>query len=142
MVNKALIDINKLTPYAVGFDRIFQDMHRYMEHTSQSTGYPPYNILRKDNEFRIELALAGVSKKDLDIEVAEGLLTITHDPLEVEQKDTVWLHRGIAQRKFKRHFTLANDVVVRSAEMNNGMLHIYLERIIPDEKKPRTISIS
>jgi molecular chaperone IbpA len=128
MVNKALIDINKLTPYAVGFDRIFQDMHRYMEHTSQSTGYPPYNILRKDNEFRIELALAGVSKKDLDIEVAEGLLTITHDPLEVEQKDTV--------------FSLANDVVVRSAEMINGMLHIYLERIIPDEKKPRTISIS
>lgn len=141
MVNKALIDINKLTPYAVGFDSIFNDIHRYMEHASNSTGYPPYNILKNGNEFKIEIALAGVVKDDLAIEVTEGLLTISHDPVEIENQKQKWLYRGIAQRKFRRNFTLANDVVVKSAEMKNGMLEIYLERIIPDEKKPRMITI-
>jgi molecular chaperone IbpA len=140
-MNKALLDINKLTPYAVGFDKIFNDMHRYMEHASASTGYPPYNILKEGNSFKIEIALAGVNKKDLSIEVSDGVLTIMHDPAEIDNAQETWLHRGIAQRKFKRHFTLADDVVVEDAEMVNGMLQIYLQRIIPEEKKPRTIKI-
>lgn len=142
MVNKALIDINKLTPYAVGFDRIFNDMYRYMENTANSTGYPPYNISKEGEKFIIEIALAGVRKEDLDIQVADGILTIVHTPVEIESDKLTWLHRGIAQRAFKRHFTLATDVVVNSAEMLNGLLKIELERIIPDEKKPRTIEIN
>ena len=71
------LDINKLTPYAVGFDRIFDDMFRYMDHNASSTGYPPYNIIKDGEKFQIEMALAGVAKEDLEITVAEGVLTLS-----------------------------------------------------------------
>ena len=136
------IDLNKLTPHSVGLERMFNDMFKYTEHP-QNAGYPPYNIVQENNRFQIEMALAGVRLADVDIEVADGELTITHDPVEVEPNESVrWVHRGIAQRKFKRSFTLADDVVVEGARMENGMLYIELERIIPEEKKPRKIEIS
>lgn len=143
MTRLTSLDINKLTPYAVGFDRIFDNMHRYMEHQSQSTAYPPYNIRKEGQKFQIEMALAGVELADLDIEVADGALTISHDPAETEEAQTRWdlVHRGIANRKFKRTFTLADDVVVNGARLVNGMLYVELERIIPEEKKPRKITI-
>ena len=136
------LDINKLTPYAVGFDRVFDDMFRYIEHNTNSTGYPPYNIIRDGEKFQIEIALAGVDKKDLEITVADGVLMIEHNPEgEVETGTWDWIHRGIAQRSFKRNFTLSDDVVVQGSRMENGMLYIELERIIPEEKKPKTIEI-
>jgi molecular chaperone IbpA len=136
------LDINKLTPYAVGFDKVFDDMFRYVEHNTNSTGYPPYNIVRDGEKFQIEIALAGIAKEDLEITVAEGVLTVEHNPEgEVESEGFQWLHKGISQRKFKRNFTLADDVVVNGSRMENGMLFIELERIIPEEKKPRTIEI-
>lgn len=136
------LDLNKLTPYAVGFDRVFDDMFRYIEHNTNSTGYPPYNIVRDGDKFQIEIALAGIAKEDLEITVADGVLTIEHNPEgEVEPKGWEWLHKGISQRKFKRNFTLSDDVVVNGSRMENGMLYVELERIIPEEKKPRTIEI-
>ena len=136
------LDINKLTPYAVGFDKVFDDMFRYVEHNTNSTGYPPYNITKDGDKFQIEIALAGIAKEDLEITVAEGVLTIEHNPEgEVESETFQWLHKGISQRKFKRNFTLSDDVVVNGSRMENGMLYIELERIIPEEKKPRTIEI-
>ena len=136
------LDINKLTPYAVGFDRVFDDMFRYIEHNTNSTGYPPYNIIRDGEKFQIEIALAGVDKKDLEITVAEGVLTIEHNPEgEAEAETWDWIHKGIAQRSFKRNFTLNDDIVVQGSRMENGMLYIELERIIPEEKKPKTIAI-
>jgi molecular chaperone IbpA len=136
------LDLNKLTPYAVGFDKVFDDMFRYVEHNTNSTGYPPYNIVRDGDKFQIEIALAGIAKEDLEITVAEGVLTIEHNPEgEVEPKGWEWLHKGISQRKFKRNFTLSDDVVVNGSRMENGMLYVELERIIPEEKKPRTIEI-
>ena len=136
------LDINKLTPYAVGFDRVFDDMFKYIEHNTSSTGYPPYNIIRDGEKFQIEIALAGVKKEDVTITVAEGVLTIEHKPDgEVEPKGWEWLHKGIAQRSFKRNFTLTDDIVVQGSRMENGMLYIELERIIPEEKKPKTIAI-
>lgn len=141
MTRLTTIDLNKLTPHSVGFDKLFNDMFRYVEHTGNA-GYPPYNIVQEDNKFQIEMALAGVRMEDIDIEVADGVLTISHEPAEVEQPETVrWVHRGIAQRKFKRSFTLADDVIVQGAQMDNGMLYIELERIVPEEKKPRKIAI-
>ena len=140
MTRLTSLDINKLTPYAVGFDRVFDNMHRYLEHNVNSTGYPPYNIVKDGNSFQIEIALAGVRMEDLDIEVAEGVLTITHEP-QGEDEKVGFVHRGIAQRKFKRNFTLADDVVVNGARLENGMLYIALERIVPEEKKPRKIAI-
>jgi len=140
MTRLTSLDINKLTPYAVGFDRVFDNMHRYLEHQASSTGYPPYNIVKDGNNFQIEIALAGVKMEDLDIEVADGVLTITHEP-QGEDEKVAFVHRGIAQRKFKRNFTLADDVVVNGAKLENGMLYIALERIIPEEKQPRKIAI-
>ena len=137
------LDINKLTPYAVGFDRVFDDMYRYIEHNTNSTGYPPYNIIKDGEKFQIEIALAGVDKKDLEITVAEGVLTIEHKPAGQEDLGEAfdWIHKGIAQRAFKRNFTLSDDIVVQGSRMENGMLYIELERIIPEEKKPKTIAI-
>ena len=136
-------DINKLTPYAVGFDRVFDDMFRYIEHNTNSTGYPPYNIIKDGEKFQIEIALAGVDKKDLEITVAEGVLTVEHKaPGEQDLGNSWdWIHKGIAQRNFKRNFTLNDDIVVQGSRMENGMLYIELERIIPEEKKPKTIAI-
>ena len=135
-------DRNTLTPYAVGFDRVFDRLNDYAMHQATSTGFPPYNI-RKDGDtnFTIELALAGLTRDDLEIEVAEGVLTVRTTDKKEEVKDTELLHRGISFRKFSRKWTLADDIVVQDAKMENGMLLIHLERIIPEEKKPRLIDI-
>ena len=141
MTRLSTIDLNKLTPYAVGFDKIFDDMFRYVDHASNSTGYPPYNIRKQDNLFQIEIALAGVKLEDVSIVTENGSLTIEHAPAKAEHETAQWIHKGISQRKFKRQFTLADDVVVNGASMENGMLYIELERIVPEEKKPRNIEI-
>ena len=141
MTRLSTIDLNKLTPYAVGFDKIFDDMFRYVDHASNSTGYPPYNIRKEDNLFQIEIALAGVKLEDVSIVTENGSLTIEHAPAKDEHETAQWIHKGISQRKFKRQFTLADDVVVNGASMENGMLYIELERIVPEEKKPRNIEI-
>jgi len=141
MTRLTTLDLNKLTPYAVGFDKIFDDMFRYVDATKNSTGYPPYNIRKNENKFQIEIALAGVRKEDLDITTENGQLVIEHNPAEVEEDAIEWIHKGIAQRKFRRIWTLADDVVVNGATMENGMLYIELERIVPEEKQPKTINI-
>ena len=142
-MNKALTlfdNFNQLTPYAVGFDRIFNDLARYTENTVTSTGFPPYNI-RKDGDFNyvIEMALAGFGKEDLEVETSNGTLTIRSTK---ENTEELMAYQGIAYRKFERKFTIADDVVVNSASLENGMLNINLERIVPEEKKPRLITIS
>jgi len=133
-------NINKLTPYAVGFDRIFDQLTAYATNNVTSTGFPPYNI-RKGGEYTyaIEMALAGFSKDDIEIEVAEGLLTV-RSIKENDENDSN-IYRGISYRKFNRKFTLADDIVVNDASLENGMLKIDLERIVPDAKKPRKIKI-
>ncbi len=141
MTRLTTLDLNKLTPYAVGFDKIFDDMFRYVDATKNSTGYTPYNIRKNENKFQIEIALAGVRKEDLNITTDNGQLSIEHNPVEVEDDVTEWIHKGIAQRKFRRIWTLADDVVVNGATMENGMLYIELERIVPEEKQPKTINI-
>ena len=143
-MNKALTlfdNFNQLTPYAVGFDRIFNDLQRYTENTVTSTGFPPYNI-RKEGDFNyvIEMALAGFGKKDIEIETSLGTLSVrsTKEPNENDNS----IYRGIAYRKFERKFTISDDIVVKDASLENGMLMINLERIVPDEKKPRLITIN
>ena len=136
-------DYNHMTPYAVGFDRTFDRLFDYVTHQAESTGYPPYNIQKtEDYKFEIEMALAGFDKKDIEIEVAEGVLTVK----SLKDKDTgatddYTLYKGISQRNFTRKFTLADDIVVKGAELNNGMLTINLERIVPEEKKPQLIDV-
>ena len=133
-------NFNQLTPYAVGYDRMFDHLNRYVANNSTSTGFPPYNIIKGgDYNYVIEMALAGFSKDDIEIEVADGHLAVRSIKENVENKDTI--HRGISYRKFDRKFTLADDIVVKEASLENGMLNINLERIVPEEKKPRIITI-
>ena len=133
-------NFNQLTPYAVGFDRVFDNLARYMDNTVTSTGFPPYNI-RKDGDYGyvIEMALAGFSKKDIEVEVVDGTLSVRSVKENID--DDADLYRGIAYRKFNRKFTLADDVVVNNASLANGMLNIDLERVVPEEKKPRLITV-
>lgn len=137
-------DYNHMTPYAVGFDRQFDRLFDYVTHQAESTGgYPPYNIQKtEDYKFEIEMALAGFSKKDIEVEVAEGVLTVksTKDK-DTGSTDEFTLYKGISQRNFTRKFTLADDIVVNGAELKDGMLTISLERIVPEEKKPQQITI-
>ena len=133
-------NFNQLTPYAVGFDKVFDQLQNYVENNSTSTGYPPYNI-RKDGEYNydIEMALAGFSKKDIEVEVADGVLTIRS--VKENEDDDNNLYRGISYRKFNRKFTLADDIIVKDAKLQDGLLKISLEKIIPEEKKPRLIEV-
>lgn len=136
-------DFNTVTPYAVGFDRQFDRLWDYATHQAESSGFPPYNIQKtEDYKFVIEMALAGFDKKDISVEVADGVLTIK----SIKDKDTgatdeYTLYKGISKRNFTRKFTLADDIVVNDAVLENGMLSISLERIIPEEKKPRQITV-
>ena len=139
--NLSLFDnFNQLTPYAVGFDRVFDQLQNYVENNSTSTGYPPYNI-RKDVDFNfnIEIAQAGFRKKDIEVEIADGVLTIRS--VKENEEDDNNLYRGISYRKFNRKFTLADDIIVKDAKLQDGLLNISLERVVPEEKKPRLITI-
>ena len=138
---RLLDNFNQLTPYAVGFDRVFDTLNRYVDNNVNSTGFPPYNIQKVgDFKYQIDMALAGFSKDDIEVEVADGTLSVRSDKKE-EPEDEFTYHRGISYRKFERKFTLAADLVVNGAKLENGMLTIDLERIVPDEKKPRLISV-
>jgi len=126
---------------SVGFDRLFDLLDSYAE---QSSGYPPYNIERSDEtHYRITLAVAGFAEKELSLEVKEGVLTVTGERAgEDKGEQRNFLYQGIAGRSFERRFQLAEHVEVRGAKLENGLLHVDLERVIPEEKKPRRIAIN
>ena len=140
MTNRDLRIWNDLRPFSVGFDNIFDHFNLHLENT-RSVNYPPYNINKIDDfNWNIEIALAGFGKKDIDVSTAENQLTIKSiESDEKDDKDTI--HRGISKRQFTRSFTLADDVVVNGAEMKDGMLYVNLEKIVPEGKKPKTITI-
>ena len=138
----SLLDtFNQLTPYAVGFDRVFDNLNTYVTNNATSTGFPPYNIQKVgDYNYTIDMALAGFGKEDIEVEVADSTLTIRSDKKD-EPEDEFTYHRGISYRRFDRKFTLADDIVVTGASLENGLLRIDLERVIPEEKKPRLIAV-
>ena len=132
-------DFERALGITVGFDSMFDRLFGDIQRTETASGFPPYNI-RKDEEekYTIEMAVAGFSQEDLEVQLKEGVLTI-RSKSEKEEKE--YLHRGIARRAFSRSFTLSDDIVVKGADLVNGMLTIDLERIVPEEKKSRLIEI-
>lgn len=136
------IDLTPLYRTVVGFDRL-ATMIDQASRLDGTQGYPPYNIERvDDNAFAIEIAVAGFTEDDLDIETKEGLLTVAGKRGENEDGEgRNYLHRGIAQRSFIRRFQLADHVLVTGAELDHGVLRIDLVRELPEEKKPRKIEI-
>ena len=145
MTRNQLINWEPFKPFSVGFDNLFDDFDRIYKFNSESINhYPPYNIRKvNDTDYVIELAVAGFGKKDIEVKSQENTLTIksTDKKDEVLEKDESVLHRGISQRSFKRSFTIAEDVVVKGADLKDGLLSVKLERIIPEEKKPKFIDI-
>jgi len=123
----------------LGFETLVDRLER-ISNESQSS-YPPYNIYKDGLKFQIEIALAGIDKKDVDIELCDGILTSTHNNGEETNSNTETVHRGIAKRSFKLKFTLAEDLEVIGAASKNGLLTINLEKVLPDHKKPRVINI-
>src|SRR3954464_15905482 len=136
-------DLTPLFRSTVGFDRL-ADMLDSVSQFDNGVSYPPYNIERVDeHHYRISLAVAGFADKDLNVEVKEGVLTVQGK--REGEKETVhdkhYLYQGIAGRSFERRFQLAENVEVKGAQLENGLLHVDLERRVPEEKKPRRISI-
>ena len=130
---------NNLYKNAIGFETIFDRLREASEALPKIPAYPPYNIKKVDDEhFVIEMAVAGFGRTDLDIELKDDTLTVTgkHDAT-----DNDYIYQGIANRAFTRQFTLADTVVVKNAELVNGLLKIALERFIPEEKKAKKIDI-
>lgn len=132
-------DFSPLFRSTVGFDRLFDMMDSVPE---QAPSYPPYNIERADEtHYRITLAVAGFADRDLDVNVRDGVLIVTGRHDGSEENAARYLYQGIAGRSFERRFQLAEYVEVRNAKLENGLLHIDLERVVPEEKKPRRIPI-
>ena len=140
MVSKHIYDtlsLPQILNYTVGFDRTF---NRLESVSSTNNNYPPYNIKKVgDFKYVIELAVAGFGKADIEIKLADGILSIKSDKDNDSEEEV--LHRGISYRKFERKFTLADDIVIESAKLKDGLLSIELEQIVPEDKKPRTIEI-
>ena len=148
MTNKALSIFNQLRPVTVGFDNVFDHFERMFDDDFSSfsaPSFPYYNIVKQGkNKYDIELALAGYSKDDIEVNLEEGVLTIKskkEEKSEDKDSDGEILHKGIAKRYFSKAFTIADDVEVKGAELKDGLLKVSLERIVPENKKPKTIEI-
>lgn len=127
-------------PFLIGFTREFDRLNSVYK-TNSSVSYPPYNVLKyEEDNYALELAVAGFRKDEIDITVKDGTLVVSGEKLEVEV-DEYFLHRGIATRKFTRSFALGEFMEVEDATMENGILTIPIIRVVPEEKKPKAISI-
>ena len=144
MTNKALSIFNQLRPVSVGFDNIFDHFERMFDDDFRfpTVNYPPYNIVKTGTyTYNIEVALAGYNKKDISVEYADGVLNIKSiKEAKAEDKKGV-IHKGIAKRYFSKSFTIADDVKIEGAELKDGLLKVYLMKIVPETKKPKIITV-
>ena len=132
-------DLERFMGLSIGFDSMFNRLMNFP--TQQDSGYPPYNIRKVDEyNYVIELALAGFSESDIEVEVKDGTLTVRSKE-DKSTDESQYVHRGIAQRSFSKTWTLSDDMVVKGAEFKNGLLNINLEKVVPEEKKPRIVPI-
>ena len=141
-MTNALTIFDQLRPYTIGYDNIFEHFNDMFESSGSQTNFPPYDIIKySDTKYDIQLAIAGYSKEDIVIEQNENTLSIKSIKQKENDKVEI-LHRGISKKYFEKYFTIADDVKINGAELRNGLLKISLERIIPEQKKPKTIKIN
>ena len=147
MTNKALSIFNQLRPVSIGFDSIFDHFEKMFDSDDcfrfPLINYPPYNIVKTGSyTYNIEVALAGYNKKEISVEYADGVLTIKSIKEEKsnDKKDGV-IHKGIAKRYFSKSFSIADDIKIEGAELKDGLLKVYLMKIVPEGKKPKTITV-
>tara|TARA_Y100000389_G_scaffold75466_1_gene72100 strand:+ start:3904 stop:4338 length:435 start_codon:yes stop_codon:yes gene_type:complete len=143
MVNTQLtFDPSRINAYSIGFDRMFDSLLGNHPNQTTPSSYPPYNIVKHDDDkFTIEIALAGFSRDEIEIECRENVLKIESKSRSEGSDEKEYLYKGISNKRFNKAFTLSDDVVVNDADMKDGILKINMERIIPEEKKPRSIKI-
>ncbi len=147
MTSKDLSIFNSLRPFSIGFDDMFDQFENMLGNgnLAMQSNYPPYNIRKTGNDkYSIEVALAGFSKKDVEVEFEDNLLTVRTKQVNKSEDKNVngeILHKGISQRQFARSFTIADDVKVNGAELKDGLLTIACERIVPEYKKKKLIEI-
>jgi len=147
--NKLPSIFKQLRPVSIGFDNIFDHFENFFEEgedyirASLTSSFPFYNIVKKgNNKFDIEVALAGYDKKDITVEYEDKLLRIksVKETKSDKDKDGV-IHQGIAKRFFSKSFTIADDVEIDGAELKNGLLKVSLRQIVPENKKPKQITV-
>ena len=135
-----MFDLTPLYRSTVGFDhlaRMLDDVSNF-----EAPAYPPYNIERLgEDDYRITMAVAGFGPSDINIDVTGNALTVTGKKADKPDNRAEYLHQGIAARSFERRFQVADHVIVKGAEMDNGLLHISLKRELPEALKPRTIAV-
>lgn len=135
------IDLSPLYRSFIGFDHLANQIDDASRNEKQN-GYPPYNIeLLQEDKYRITMAVAGFAKNELSIEVKENLLFISGQKADKSETERKFLHKGISERNFERKFQLGAHVKVLAADMENGLLHVDLERVIPEALKPRRVEI-
>jgi len=134
-------DLERALGFSIGFDSMFDRLlGPSTQHVSNNQGYPPYNIRKDgDTKYFIEMAVAGLSEEDLEVELKETVLEIRSKQSTDDEAN--YVHRGIAKRTFERSFTLSDDIVVKGCDLTNGMLTVELEKVIPEEKRARLIPI-
>ena len=139
------LDLTPMHRFTIGFDRMQRQLDQFANTDEAQATYPPYNIeVLGDDAYRITMAVAGFSEADLDITVENTRLTVTGriDNGEADENEPQYLHHGIAARAFERHFELADHIKISAAKLDNGLLHIELEREVPEALKPRKIDIA
>jgi len=136
------LDIPSFARHAIGFNRLFDEMNRTFANSRTNDNYPPYNIAKLDEtHYVIEIAVAGFGKEEIDVELKDNSLIVKGTKPKKEQ-ETDYVHKGISTRNFERNFTLADNVEVRAATVQNGILAIALEQVVPEENKPKKIQIT
>lgn len=138
------LDIPALHRHAVGFDQMFEQLERTFANSRGNDNYPPHNVIKLDDtHFVVEVAVAGFKQNEIDVELKDGVLTVKGEQVKVEdEKKPEYLHKGISARNFTRSFTLAENVEVRGATVENGILAVALEMLVPEEKKAKKIEIT
>ena len=136
------LDIPSIQRFAVGFDRMFDELSRTAG-TLNASNYPPYNIIKESETiWKIEVAVAGFDESELDVEIVNNELVVAGAVIKENKVEAQYLHQGIAGRDFERTFALAENVEVKGAQVKNGILTVTLEHIVPESAKPKKIAIT
>ena len=136
------LDLPSLHRHAIGFGPLFDQLNRTFTNSKTDGNYPPHNVVRlDDSHYVIEVAVAGFAQTEIDVELKENVLTVRGEKGK-KDTETEYLHKGISARNFVRTFPLAEHIEVRGATVENGILAIALEQILPEEEKPKKIQIT
>jgi molecular chaperone IbpA len=134
--------VNQIHRQAIGFDSLFDQLNRTFANSKNDGNYPPHNVVKlNESNYVIEVAVAGFSDTEIDVELKENMLTVKGEQIPAED-EIEYLHKGISNRNFTRTFPLAENIEVRGATVKNGILSIALELLIPEEKQAKKIAIS